>query len=344
MATTFDNRINRARQMLADKGWAGLLIGPGPELAYFTGRDIFSHERLTCLVITAEETHLIAPSTDEPGGWCDGEDAHRLAVDKLPKGDVGLGSGFTTAHVLRFQELIDGSTHLLPEEIMSVKERGEIGELARAGAAIDRVHAQVPELLQAGVTEEEVAKRLDELILREHAEVDFVIVGSGPNGANPHHSHSERVLQPGDPVVVDIGGTLDSGYHSDSTRTYVVPGGEPPADFLKAFDAVAEGFRAACNLVRPGVTAGQLDEAARSVIEKAGFGEYFTHRLGHGIGLAGHERPWIVGNNDTVIEENMTFSIEPGVYVPGKWGIRIEDIVVVRGSGAETFNHRPHEL
>lgn len=344
MSFQYDRRVDRARDVMAEEGLAAVIVGPGAEMRYFTGRDIFAHERLACVVVTHESVRVVAPATDQPGGWRDGEDPYRAIVDTLPAGDVGLGSSLLAPHVLRFQALIDGRTRLVPAQLFAVKEDAEIAELRRAARAIDEVHRSVPSFLRAGRTEEEVAADLRDAILREHRAVDFVIVGAGANGANPHHSCSPRVLAPGDPVVVDIGGTLKSGYHSDCTRTYVVPGAEPSEDFRRAYDAVRAGYEAALDACRPGITAGELDAAAREVIADAGYGRYFSHRLGHGIGLAGHERPWIVGGDATVLRENMVFSVEPGVYVPGEWGIRIEDIVAVTADGSLTLNILPTGL
>lgn len=342
------HRLERAQRFVAEQGLAGLIIGTGPEMAYFTGHSEGSHERLTCLVITADSHRVVAPMTDiaelsGATGWRDGQDAHALATEILPPGPVALGSSLTTRHVLRFGELIDAPLTPLPAGLFDVKEDAEIAELRRAGQAIDRVHAQVPGLLLAGRTEADVAAELHHLILAEHEVVDFVIVGSGPNGANPHHSFSDRVLLPGDPVVVDLGGTLDSGYHSDCTRSYVVPGAQAPEDFCRAYEAVHAGYRAALAIARPGITAGEVDGAARASISEAGWGEYFTHRTGHGIGLSTHEEPFIVEGSERVLERGMTFSIEPGVYVPGRWGIRIEDIVAV-GEQTERFNLQPTVL
>jgi Xaa-Pro aminopeptidase len=171
--------------------------------------------------------------------------------------------------------------------------------------------------------------------------VDFVIVASGPNAASPHHEVSDRVLEPGDTVVVDIGGTMPSGYCSDSTRTYAI--GEPPAEFLAYYKVLYDAQQAACAAVRPGVTADSIDAAAREPITAAGYGEAFFHRTGHGIGLEAHEDPYIVAGNDEVLEPGMAFSVEPGIY-PGPHGARIEDIVVCTASGCERLNNTPREL
>ena len=187
--------------------------------------------------------------------------------------------------------------------------------LLAAGEAIDRVHAQVPGWLRPGRTEREVAADISEAILAEgHASVDFAIVASGPNGASPHHTAADRVLQAGDAVVVDIGGTMPSGYCSDCTRTYAI--GTPPAEFTAYYQVLKDAQEAACAAVRPGVTAEAVDAAAREPITAAGFGEYFVHRTGHGIGLETHEDPYIVSGNAEVLQPGYAFSIEPGIY-PG---------------------------
>jgi Xaa-Pro aminopeptidase len=168
-----------------------------------------------------------------------------------------------------------------------------------------------------------------------------VIVGSGPNAASPHHEVSDRVLAAGDVVVVDIGGTMPSGYCSDSTRTYAL--GEPPAEFSAYYKVLYDAQEAACAAVRPGVTAETVDAAAREPITRAGYGAAFIHRTGHGIGLETHEDPYIVAGNSEPLEPGMAFSVEPGIY-PGPHGARIEDIVVCTADGAERLNHSPREL
>jgi Xaa-Pro aminopeptidase len=202
-------------------------------------------------------------------------------------------------------------------ELRMRKDAAEIAALAEAGAAIDRVHSGVPELLRPGRTEREVARDIAALILDVgHVRVDFVIVAAGPNGASPHHEPANRAIQPGEPVVIDIGGTMPSGYCSDSTRMYCI--GDPPGDFADYY--------------------GVLERA------QAGFGEFFVHRTGHGIGLETHEHPYMVAGNGLALEGGMAFSVEPGIYVPGRHGARIEDIVVCGESGAVVLNARPRSL
>ena len=366
-ADVYAQRLHAAQKAAADKGIDLLLIGTGPDFAYLTGSWVSSHERLTVLVVPQQgNAWIAAPNTDitdikaapvgeldvELRGWNDGENPYELALrgagDVL--GKVALGQSLTADHVLRFQDLLPRASYELATyalaELFTRKDEAEIAELRKAGRAIDAVHAQVPQLLQAGRTEVEVAHELEKLILREHSVIDFVIVGSGPNGANPHHSFSDRVLAEGEPVVVDIGGTLPSGYHSDCTRTYVVGGdiSKAPQDFQDAYAVLADAQAAGRAAAHPGSTAADIDAIVRQAISAAGWGDYFVHRTGHGIGLSTHEEPFIMEGNDLALEEGMAFSIEPGIYLEDKWGMRLEDIVVLTNDGYESLNLAPRDV
>ena len=366
-ADVYAQRLHAAQKAAADKGIDLLLIGTGPDFAYLTGSWVSSHERLTVLVVPQQgNAWIAAPNTDitdikaapvgeldvELRGWNDGENPYELALrgagDGL--GKVALGQSLTADHVLRFQDLLPHASYELATyalaELFTRKDEAEIVELRKAGHAIDAVHAQVPQLLQAGRTEAEVAHELEKLILQEHSVIDFVIVGSGPNAANPHHSFSDRVLAEGEPVVVDIGGTLPSGYHSDCTRTYVVGGdiSKAPRDFQDAYAVLADAQGAARAAAHPGSTAADIDAITREAISAAGWGDYFVHRTGHGIGLSTHEEPFIMEGNELALEEGMAFSIEPGIYLEGKWGMRLEDIVVLTDDGYESLNQAPRDV
>lgn len=366
-ADVYAQRLHAAQKAAADKGIDLLLIGTGPDFAYLTGSWVSSHERLTVLVVPQRGTAWIAaPNTDitdikaapvgeldvELRGWNDGEDPYKLALHGAGDGlgKVALGQSLTADHVLGFQDLLPHASYELATyalaELFTRKDEAEIAELRKAGRAIDAVHAQVPQLLQAGRTEAEVAHELEKLILREHSVIDFVIVGSGPNGANPHHSFSDRALAEGEPVVVDIGGTLPSGYHSDCTRTYVVGGdiSKAPQDFQDAYAVLADAQAAGRAAAHPGSTAADIDAIVRQAISAAGWGDYFVHRTGHGIGLSTHEEPFIMEGNDLALEEGMAFSIEPGIYLEGKWGMRLEDIVVLTNDGYESLNLAPRDI
>lgn len=355
----YATRLRRAAEICRERNLAGVIIGTGAEMAYFLGSWASTHERFSALVIPAQGAPaLIAPKADiadfhpdllaELGiaahGWADGENPYAL-VDLPHPGALGLGESLTAAHVLALQERFPGAPMTLAatalRELVMSKSAAEVEQLRAAAQAIDAVHARVPGLLRPGRTEAEVAADLHELILREHTAVDFIIVGSGPHGANPHHSFSDRMLRAGEMVVVDIGGTYGVGYHSDCTRTYVVggPGAEP-----EMYRVLREAQEAACRAVRPGITAAEIDAAAREIIAAAGYGEQFFHRTGHGIGLSTHEEPFIMAGNDLVLKEGMAFSVEPGIYLEGEYGARIEDIVVVTTEGCERLNTQPRHL
>jgi Xaa-Pro aminopeptidase len=280
--------------------------------------------------------------------WVDGEDPYRLVVDALggPPVATAVTDAMPALHLLPLAEVF-GVVPVLATSVLRrlrmIKDAAEIDALRKAGAAIDRVHASVPEFLVPGRTEADVAADIAQAIVAEgHSEVAFIIVGSGPNGADPHHECSDRELRVGDVVVVDIGGPYDPGYHSDSTRTYSI--GEPDPEVARRYSVLQRAQRAGVAAVRPGATAEQVDAAARDVLAAEGLAEAFVHRTGHGIGLSVHEEPYIVAGNGLRLEEGMAFSIEPGIYFPGQWGARIEDIVVVTGDGAISVNQQPHDL
>lgn len=366
--SVYQQRLDRAQELANQAGIDALLIGTGADFAYLTGSWVSSHERLTVLVIPADgEVRLVAPGTDKTTldnspipelavtvvGWNDGEDAHGMAIEPLSNpSTIAVSGGLSADHLLAFQgmESLEETRWVLASEVLSelftVKDEAEIEQLSSAGRAIDAVHARVPELLRAGRTEAEVAEDIAELILEHHSAIDFIIVGSGPNGANPHHSYSDRVLSDGDPVVVDIGGTYGAGYHSDCTRTYVVGGdlSAAPRDFIEAYGHLEQAQSAAREQARPGVSAESVDAAARTHLEKAGYGHWFIHRTGHGIGLSTHEEPFIMQGNTLELAPGMAFSIEPGIYKPGEWGMRLEDIVVITDEGYESLNTCPREL
>lgn len=352
----------RARHATAAAGLDALLVTPGPDLRYLTGYDAMPMERLTCLVLPADgEPVLVVPMLERPAAeasgigdavdirdWPETADPVSLVAGLLPDARrVGLNDQMWAEKVLRFRAAMPGAEQVAAGPVLSElrvrKAPDEVDALREAGAAIDRVHARMADWLRPGRTEREVGRDISDAIVAEgHVRVDFVIVAAGANSASAHHETGDRVIQPGDPVVVDIGGTTESGYRSDSTRTYAV--GEPPAEFGTAYDVLLRAQMAACDQARPGVTAESVDAAARDVLTEAGLGPYFVHRTGHGIGLETHEEPYIVAGNLTALEPGMTFSVEPGFYLPGRFGARIEDIVVVTEDGTERLNQRPREL
>lgn len=360
-AAVYARRLRAAAGLAERAGLAGLVITPGYDLRYLLGSRAETFERLTALVVPAvgsptvvlprlELASLKQSAASELSvsvrDWVDGENPYAMVAAALGSGAFAVSDSMPALHLLPLAAEL-GVTPVLATDVLRelrmVKEPLEIEALRAAGAAIDRVHAQVPSFLVPGRTEAEVAADISRAIVAEgHSEVAFVIVGSGPHGADPHHGYSDRELAEGDIVVVDIGGLYRPGYHSDSTRTYSI--GEPSPEVAQHYSVLQRAQRAACDAVRPGVTASQVDAAARDVLAEAGLAEYFVHRTGHGIGLCVHEEPYIVAGNDLPLVEGMAFSVEPGIYFPGRWGARIEDIVVVTSDGALSVNNRPHEL
>jgi Xaa-Pro aminopeptidase len=361
----YAQRLKAAAEATAAAGLAGLVITPGYDFRYLLGSRAQTFERLTALVLSAAgDPTIVVPRMElaalkesavpELGlsvrDWVDGEDPYRLVADALGAVSGPIATAVTDSmpalHLLPLADVL-GVVPVLATDVLRrlrmIKDAAEIDALRKAGAAIDRVHARVPEFLVPGRTEADVAADIARAIVDEgHSEVAFIIVGSGPNGADPHHECSDRVLQDGDVVVVDIGGPYDPGYNSDSTRTYSI--GTPEPEVARRYSILQEAQRAAVAAVRPGVTAEQVDAAARDVLAAAGLAEAFVHRTGHGIGLSVHEEPYIVAGNDIPLQEGMAFSVEPGIYFPGHWGARIEDIVVVTADGVMSVNEQPHDL
>jgi Xaa-Pro aminopeptidase len=357
------DRLSHARKAVADAGLGALLVTPGPDLRWLTGYEALPLERLTCLVLPSDgEPFLVAPGLEVPSvqasgvpglgievlGWGETEDPYALIAGRVGTvTSVGLANRMWAEQVLRFRAAMPDAEQNLASAVLADlrmrKSTDEVDALRRAGQAIDRVHARMAEFLRPGISERAAGREIAAAILAEgHETVDFVIVGSGPNGASPHHEVGDRVMQTGDVVVVDIGGTTSEGYCSDCTRMYSL--GEPPAEFREYFAVLHEAQLAACSHAKPGVTAESVDKAARDVIAAAGWGEEFVHRTGHGIGVETHEEPYIVEGNQTVLEPGMAFSIEPGIYLAGKHGARIEDIVVATDDGIERLNVTDRDL
>lgn len=347
-------RLARAAEAVQEAGLAGLLVTPGPDLVYLTGHSPLPLERLTLLVVTpGRDPVMLVPLLERPAalaspagerveivGWADGEDAYAKAARLLGAGRLAVTDSTWASHVLGLQEVARDCSFVPAGKVLpllrAVKDEGELVLLAGAAHAADAAFDDILGTPFAGRREMDVAADLaDALRRRGHEQVDFTIVGSGPNGASPHHEAGERVIVPGDAVVLDFGGRAN-GYCSDITRTVIV--GEPPRELLEVYEVVRRAQQAAYETVRPGVAAEHVDRAARAVIEGAGFGERFVHRTGHGIGLEVHEPPYIVSGNATSLEPGMTFSIEPGIYLPGRFGVRIEDIVAVTEEGALRLN------
>jgi D-alanyl-D-alanine dipeptidase len=356
----FAERRRRAADAVEEAGLAGLLVSPGPDLAYLTGHEPPPLERLTLLILASgRDPVLVVPALELPAAesapgtagleliaWRDGEDPYESVARILRAGRFALNDQTWASHLLALEHatadcFFVAAGRALPP-LRAVKDEDEIARLRAAAAGADAVFAEVVALAFAGRRELDVAADLDRLLRAHgHDHVDFTIVGSGPNSASPHHGASERKIEAGDAVVMDFGGRA-AGYCSDITRTVFV--GEADEERRRVYEVVRAAQQAAFEAVRPGVAAQDVDRAARAVIADAGYGELFVHRTGHGIGIEVHEPPYIVEGEETALEAGMTFSDEPGIYVAGRFGVRIEDQLLVTPVGAERLNAASRDL
>ncbi|MFI1830797.1 aminopeptidase P family protein [Streptomyces sp. NPDC020412] len=355
-ADEYRARMDRAARAAADAGLAGVLVAPGPDLVHLTGYGPPADtERLTLLVLSAEaDPVLVVPALEAPDAakavgapalalrdWTDGRDPYAIAADLLaPTGRYAVSDNTWALHVLGLQRALPDTSYAALTDVLpmlrAVKDAHELARLAAAGAAADATYEEILKVRFAGRRESEVARDLDSLLRQfGHSQVDFTIVGAGPNGANPHHEAGDRTIEHGDMVVMDFGGLKD-GYGSDTTRTVHV--GEPTPAEQHVHDVVREAQQAGCDAVRPGVPCQDVDRAAREIIEQAGYGDLFIHRTGHGIGVTTHEPPYIVEGEEQPLVPGMCFSVEPGIYLPGRFGVRIEDIVTVTEDGGRRLN------
>ncbi|MCX4987790.1 MULTISPECIES: aminopeptidase P family protein [unclassified Streptomyces] len=360
-AGDYESRMRRAADAAADAGLDGVLVAPGPDLVWLTGYRPVETERLTLLVLRAgHDPALVVPTLEAPDAaksagasaltlhdWTDGTDPYEAAAPLLERaGRFGISDNGWALHLLGLQKRLPDSRYTALTEALpmlrAVKDQAELDRLAAAGAAADAAFEEIRKVSFAGRRESEVSRDLADLLRRfGHSQVDFTIVASGPNGANPHHEADERVIEHGDMVVLDFGG-LKEGYGSDTSRTVHV--GEPDDEERKVHDIVREAQEAGFRAVRPGAACQDIDRAARAVIEDAGYGEYFIHRTGHGIGVTTHEPPYMVEGEEQPLVPGMCFSVEPGIYLPGRFGVRIEDIVTVTDDGGRRLNTTSREM
>ncbi|GGV30627.1 dipeptidase [Streptomyces griseoflavus] len=372
-ADDYRTRMDRAARQAAGAGLAGLLVAPGPDLVWLTGyTPTAATERLTLLVLApGREPVLVVPTLEAPDAerapgapaitlrdWTDGRDPYALTAalldtDGLPPGPpgapgalLGISDNAWAMHLLGLQKALPGTSYASLTEALpmlrAVKDTAELELMAAAGAAADAAFEEIRKVPFAGRRETDVAADLAALLRRTgHSQVDFTIVASGPNGANPHHENGDRVIERGDMVVLDFGGLKD-GYGSDTSRTVHV--GEPTDEERRVHDLVREAQEAGFRAVRPGAACQDVDRAARAVITDAGYGEYFIHRTGHGIGVTTHEPPYMIEGEEQPLVPGMCFSVEPGVYLPGRFGVRIEDIVTVTEDGGRRLNNTVREM
>lgn len=361
--TVYADRLQRTVAEAASRGIGALLVTPSVDYEYLLGYRAPALERLTCLILPVEGTPtLVLPHLEEPLArhalgalaeaielvpWDETDDPFQLVSSRLVGAlRVGLQDQMWSRFVLRLRalldpaELVDASPAI--GAVRRIKQPEEVDRLRAAAAAADEAMRGITSERLSGRTEAEVSRRVNQLLLEAgHDSADFAIVGSGPNSASPHHEPGERVIEVGDAVVLDIGGTR-AGYCSDTTRTAFV--GEPPADFAALYEVLRMAQAAACEAVGPGVLACDVDRAARRIIDEAGYGAAFFHRTGHGIGMETHEEPYIVESNGEPLVAGHAFSVEPGIYIAGRWGARIEDIVACTESGGERLNTSSTEL
>jgi len=366
-AQDFAARIERAATQARDAGLAGVLVTPGPDMTYFTGyTPTAMTERITLLVVPAEgDPSIVVPVLERPDldrapgaaalhvtPWTDGVDEYAVTADLLDAaGRYAISDSAWAMHLLGLQRTLPRTSYAAMTQALpmlrAVKGPDEIERLAAAGAANDATFADIVEIRFSGRRELDVAADLAGF-LRDHghSQVDFTVVGSGPNGANPHHEAGDRVIVEGDLVVLDFGGLKD-GYGSDMTRMVHV-GGDVTDQQREVFEVVRAAQQAGVDAVRPGATCQDVDRAARGIITDAGYGEQFIHRTGHGIGLTTHEPPYMIEGEEQPIVAGMCFSVEPGIYLSGRFGVRIEDIVVAfphdLPDGARRLNNAPHDL
>ena len=363
VAADHRERLTRAASAAAERGLDVLLITPSPDYAYLLGYSAPAMERLTCLVVPADgDPSLVLPRLEEPlarhrlGDLADGleivpwdetDDPIRVVQGLVGSAlRVGVQDQMWARFALRLEAALNPAELVVAGSAMSalrrVKSAGEIARLRAAATAADDTMLSITSERLSGRTERDVSSRIRELLLAAgHETAGFAIVASGPNSASPHHEAGERVIAPGDAIVLDLGGSL-RGYASDTSRTAFV--GDPPPEFVALYQVLMEAQRAACDAVRPGVTAAAIDAVARDIIAEAGYGDAFIHRTGHGIGLETHEEPYIVSSNREPLVAGNAFSVEPGIYIRDTWGARIEDIVICTEAGGERLNTTATEL
>jgi len=367
----FAQRLERAASAAMEHGVDALLIGVGSDLRYLTGYDAMALERLTMLVVgTGDAPLIVVPRLEQAAAeaglrvpvriaaWAETDDPYGVVarqVGRTPVRDstVAVSDTLWASHLLGLQRALGPGTRFdvastVLRDLRMIKDADEIALLRLAAEAADRVVAQIAHGRLVGRTEADVAAEVRARLVAEgHDQAVFAIVASGPESASPHHEASDRVIRAGEPIVLDIGGFL-GGYASDITRTLWVTGGDPgkgPDEAYRHLFAVLHHAQAAATAaVRPGVPCEAIDRAAREPIDAEGYGERFLHRTGHGIGLDVHEDPYLVTGNALPLRAGMAFSVEPGIYLDGQYGARIEDIVVCGADGPLVLNQAPHEL
>jgi len=363
-AAVFADRLARTRSAMREQGIDVTLLSVGLDMPYLTGYHAMPLERLTMLVLPVDgEATLVVPRLEAPRvnhlpevfdmvPWGETEDPVALTASLVRSSSaarvVAIGDTMWARFLVDLMPELPGSTYRRAVEVLGPirmrKDAAEIAALRAAGAAADRVAAQLHagDIPLVGRTEAQVSADISARLLAEgHDVVNFAIVAAGENAASPHHHPGSRVIERGEIVLCDFGGTM-SGYCSDITRCVHL--GPVPGDIAEAYAVLKESEAAGVRAATVGTPCEDVDRAARDVIDAAGYGEYFIHRTGHGIGMDAHEDPYMVSGNTLPLEPGHAFSVEPGIYVAGKWGMRLEDIVVATTSGPDSMNHADHDL
>ncbi len=354
------NKTEALRAKMADEGVDLIALGPGAHLQWLTGMKPHADERPLIYCLTADHAGILMPSleaesarmqTDLPffewsdaNGPTDALEQLLEAQGGKPVRSIVLDETMRADHAALIQDrLMNASRQFCESTIGALRARKTPEEytslIANARIADEAMQAAWA-AMRPGMTELEVAAVARDKFSELGAKPIFSIIGTGSNGAMPHHHTGDTVLKTGDVVVMDIGGARD-GFSSDITRMAVL--GEAPEEYDKVHAIVEAAVQAAIKVARPGVRAHELDDAARGVITEAGYGEYFMHRLGHGMGVEVHEPPYISASSQSILDEGMVFSIEPGIYLPGRFGLRLEDIVIMRADGPEIFSELPRD-
>ena len=362
----FADRLDRARELMAGQGVDVLLLSVGADLPYFCGYEAMPLERLTMLVVPrGGAATLVVPRmeaarvVERPDvfgmrPWDETEDPVAIVAGLAGTAAVAaVGDHMWSRFLVELMGAMPNAAWRRGSEvtapIRSVKTPDEVERLRAAGAAVDRIASRLQrgEIELVGRTEADVSAELGRQIVAEgHDRVNFAIVAAGANAASPHHEPGPRVIGPDEVVLCDFGGTMVGddgvGYCSDITRCVYT--GEPPPEFVELYDVLFEAQAAGVSAASVGTPAQDVDRAARSIIAAAGYGRYFVHRTGHGIGTEAHEDPYIVEGNVEPLEAGNAFSVEPGIYVPGRWGARLEDIVATSPTGPDPLNGADHRL
>lgn len=367
----YGERLERARAAMQDQGLDYMLVGPSADLLYLIGSHQKSSERLAllvvpregpaCMVLPAFEARSLPPLPPamQVVTWGESDNPARILASMLANGShshpgglectIGVSDRVWSVFLLQLEAELPRAAFTRAAGVLSalrqVKTPEETTLLRHSGAMADEVFAEISTRRFSGRSEKEIGREIAAMLKERGLEIEGLpIVASGPNSASPHHHTGERAMQPGDVVVLDFGGTAD-GYYSDITRTvFVGTAPAPDSEEAKVYGLVKEAQEAAVQAARPGMSGEGLDAVARDILDRSGYGEHFIHRLGHGIGLDGHEPPYLVKGNAALLGARMAFSIEPGLYLPGKFGVRIEDVVVLGEGGAERMNNVTREV